>query len=271
MTTSDDERPPDDRHQRHRELEAVTMTALGLGRLLMECGARAKVVDAHVVDLARALGVDALETRAGYASLEATARKGDVNSTRMVTVGYHGVNQRLDQRLRRLVDRAEREPMTAAEVDAEIERLRATTPHHPDWLMALAAGVACAAFARLLGADWPAALMTLFAAMIGQGIRAVLRRRKNNVFIITLSVAFVGSLLGGVWAQRAGSATISTAMIGSILMLVPGVPLLNALSDIIEGRPTLGSARAVTVGVILAFATVGAWLAGLVLNVGIAR
>jgi uncharacterized membrane protein YjjP (DUF1212 family) len=50
-------------------------------------------------------------------------------------------------------------------------------------------------------------------------------------------------------------------MIGPVLLLVPGVPSFNAQLDILEGRPTLGSARAVWVAVILIFMTVGVWLA----------
>jgi uncharacterized membrane protein YjjP (DUF1212 family) len=49
-------------------------------------------------------------------------------------------------------------------------------------------------------------------------------------------------------------------MIASILLLVPGVPAVNAQSDILEGHPTLGSARAVTVAMILVFIAAGLWL-----------
>jgi uncharacterized membrane protein YjjP (DUF1212 family) len=271
MTSTANEHAPDDRPARHRELEAIALTALQFGKLLMECGARGRVVDAYVVDLAKALGVERAETRAGYASLEMTVQKNGVTSTRMIVVGYHGVNQRLDQALRRLVRQAQAQPMTPDAVDAEIERLRRIVPHHPHWLMAVAAGLACAAFARLLGADWAATAVVLAAATLGQTLRTFLRLRKASVFVISFTVGLAGSLMGGYGACFAGSATVPTAMIASILMLVPGVPSLNALSDILEGRPTLGSARAITVIVIMAFATTGLWLASLLLNVGLTR
>jgi uncharacterized membrane protein YjjP (DUF1212 family) len=51
------------------------------------------------------------------------------------------------------------------------------------------------------------------------------------------------------------------------LLLVPGVPALNAQNDILEGRPTLGSARAVWVMVILVFIAAGVRLAQGVLGV----
>ena len=41
---------------------------------------------------------------------------------------------------------------------------------------------------------------------------------------------------------------------------------VNALNDILEGHPTLGSARAVTVAVILIFAAAGLWFGKVLLS-----
>lgn len=256
---------------RHRDLEEIAMAALKAGRLLMECGARASLVDSCVVRLARALGAETAETRAGYASLSITVRHGQNTITRMIAVGRHGVNQQLDRALRALVGRVQQTPMRPGEVLAEIDRLVRATPHNPHWLIAVAVGVACASFGRLLGADWAAFGPVLACSGVAQYLRGAALRRGVNVFVVALLVAFVASLLSGLGAMLAGSGTVDTAMIASILLLVPGVPLLNAQSDILEGRPTLGSARGVTVLMIMIFATTGLWLSGLVLGTGIAR
>ena len=58
-----------------------------------------------------------------------------------------------------------------------------------------------------------------------------------------------------------GSGTINLAMMASILLLVPGVPSTNAQTDIMDGYPTMGSARAVWVLMIMVFAAVGVWFA----------
>jgi uncharacterized membrane protein YjjP (DUF1212 family) len=57
-------------------------------------------------------------------------------------------------------------------------------------------------------------------------------------------------------------------MTAAVLLLVPGVPSLNAQYDILNGRPTLGSARAVWVAVILIFITIGVWLGQMALGEG---
>jgi len=115
------------------------------------------------------------------------------------------------------------------------------------------------AFARLLGADWAAFLPVLLAGSIGQWTRAKLRARGVNLCLIAVAIAFMAGVIGGIGAHFLGSASAETALIASTLLLVPGVPATNAQTDIMEGFPTVGSARAVSVAMIMVFATLGIW------------
>lgn len=249
-------------------LEAIAMVALEAGRLLMEAGASARSVDEIVSLVSHGLGATRVGLRVGYASLGLTIGMGNAGITRMRKVGHIGVNQSLDQALRRLAIRIAQGGMTPAEAQAEIDRLIRETPRHSPLLVAVSVGLACAAFGRLLGVDWVGTGPVLIAATIGQFVRREMAARHFNVFLNATLVSFVSSVIAGLGARLAGSHTIPTAMIASILLLVPGVPSLNAQNDILEGRPSLGSARAVWVAVILIFITVGLWLGQAVISEG---
>jgi uncharacterized membrane protein YjjP (DUF1212 family) len=149
-----------------------------------------------------------------------------------------------------------------------LARLVRETPRHSIWLVAPAVGMACAAFGRLLGVDWLAVGPVFVAATLGQTLRWRLHSWHVNTFITATLVAFFGAALSGLTARWAGSHTVDTAMTAAVLLLVPGVPSLNAQNDILEGRPTLGSARAVWVAVILVFITTGVWLGQALLGEG---
>jgi len=244
------------------------MAALEAGRLLMEAGASARSVDEIVARVARGLGAERVDLRVGYASLAITVGIGLDGITRMRKVNHIGVNQSLDQELRHLAERLAPAAMTPAGLRAELDRLVTTTPRHSGIVMAVAVGLACAAFGRLLGVDWMGTGPVFGAAMIGQFLRRELATRHFNVFLNATLVSFVSSVIGGLGARYAASQTVATAMIASILLLVPGVPALNAQNDILEGRPTLGSARAVWVVVILIFVTAGLWLGQVVIAEG---
>jgi len=247
-------------------LEPIAMVALDAGRMLMEAGASANSIDEIVSKFARGLGADRVDLRIGYASLAVTIGIGANGITRMREVGYLGVNQRLDQELWHLAARISRGELTTEQTRAELTRLATKTPRHSAWVMAVAVGLACAAFGRLLKVDWAGTGPVFLAATIGQFFRRELLTRHVNVFICASLVSFVSSLLGGLGAHWAGSEKIDMAMIASILLLVPGVPSVNALNDILEGHPTLGSARAVTVAVILIFVAAGLWFGQVLLD-----
>jgi uncharacterized membrane protein YjjP (DUF1212 family) len=241
-------------------LEPLAMVALDAGRMLMEAGASAASIDVIVAKVARGLGADRVDLRIGYASLAITIGIGPNGITRMREVGHLGVNQRMDQALWHLADRVSRGELTVDETRAELTRLAKATPRHSTWVMAIAVGLACAAFGRLLKVDWLGTGPVFLAATIGQYVRRDLLARHVNVFICATVVALVASALGGLGARLLQSETVTMAMIASILLLVPGIPCVNAQSDILDGHPTLGSARAVTVAVVLIFLTAGLWL-----------
>lgn len=246
---------------KHRALEQIAMVALQAARVLMESGARSKVAHQCAVMVAQGLGGENVAFRSGYASLAITVASGVNTISRMIDVGPHGVNHKLDQGIRGLAVRVAQGGMTPPETQAEIDRLVRGTKRHPPWLVALAVGLACAAFGRLLGVDWLGFAAVAVASTVGQYVRHLLLHRRINVFVVAAVIAFIAASLGGLGARWLGSGTENLALMASVLLLVPGVPALNAQIDIMEGSPTLGSARAVTVIFIMVFLTVGVWLA----------
>ena len=253
---------------RHRVLERVALVALKAARILLESGARVKVVHEGAALVARGLGADIIGMRAGYASLEITVSHGGNTITRMTTVGAHGVNHRLDHAARALCLKVSKGGMEIAAVEAAIDDLPRTVPRYGAATTALAVGLACAAFARLLGVDWAAFLPVFVAGTAGQYTRHLLRQRGINAYVIAAVIAFFAAALAGAGAKLAGSGTVPLAMIAATLLLVPGVPATNAQTDIMDGYPSMGSARAVAVLMVMIFVTVGVWIAEVMLGVG---
>lgn len=251
----------------HYALTRIAHVALQAGAVLAQSGASVRVVHEGTQMVANGLGAEVLGIRSGYASFEITLARGPYTTTQMMQIGRHGVNHRLDFAVRDLVMRAAGGSMTPDEIEAGLERLQCETPRHPSWLVAVATGAACAAFGRLLGADWPSFVPTLVAAGVGQTVRHALLSRHVNVFVVAAIVGCVAAALGSLGARLAGSGTVELAMMASILLLVPGVPSTNAQTDIMDGYPTMGSARAVTVIMVMVFAVTGLWLADFLLRI----
>jgi uncharacterized membrane protein YjjP (DUF1212 family) len=248
-------------------LPAIAAVALQFGKLLMEAGASARQVEGLVREIATGLGANDPELRVGYASLAVTVKSGDQSLTCMRKVGPPGVNQALYQHLCRSAAQIGRGECSAVQASAQINRIANFCSPHSTLIMSIAAGIACAAFGRLLDVDWAGIGPIFGASMLSQLLRRQLAHWRVNFFLAVTIVAFLGSLLAGIGAGWMGSQTVARDMVVTVLLLVPGVPAFNAQFDMLEGRPTLGSARAATVALTLIFMTAGVWMAGGVLGV----
>ena len=254
---------------RHRRLEEIARAALAVGQMLMETGARSSVVKTGMRKIAAGLGADVSHSRIGYASIALTVTHGPHTITQMIGVGPHRVDMRLNHAVRDLCTRAGRGGLSPEDVLSELDGLPGKVPHHHRLAIAAAAGIACAAFGRLLGTDWVSVAPIFAASTIAQGVRMALVARGTNAFVLIAIVAFLASAIAGLGAIWAGSGTLGIAMTAAVLLLVPGVPSMNAQTDIMEGFPTLGSARFVTVAMILIFITVGMGAARMIVAPGL--
>jgi uncharacterized membrane protein YjjP (DUF1212 family) len=119
-------------------------------------------------------------------------------------------------------------------------RVRAKPPIHPR-LVLLLAGLANASFCRLFNGDWPAVGVVLAATLIGFFVRQQMQQRGINHFIVFTVSAFVASMCAS--AALLCSRTEETAMATSVLYLIPGVPFINGVIDILEGHTLVGFSR----------------------------
>ena len=254
---------------RQQHLEQTATVALAVGRILMETGARSSVVKTGMRKIATGLAATSSHSRIGYASISLTVSQGQTTITRMLGVEQHRVDMRLNHAVRDLCTEAERGGMSPQDISTAIDSLTEKTRHHHRLVIAVGAGVACAAFGRLLGTDWASVAPIFAASTIAQVVRMALVARETNVFVLIAIVAFLASAIAGLGAIWAGSETLGIAMTAAVLLLVPGVPSMNAQTDIMEGFPTLGSARFVTVAMILIFITVGMGAARMIVAPGL--
>ena len=111
-------------------LDHIAMAAMRCSALLMESGARSKVVQEFAAAATRAMGAEFHGFRIGYASLAITVGHDGGTVTRMIAFGTPGVNHRLDQALRALARRAQAEGITVEAFSAEITRLQKETPRY---------------------------------------------------------------------------------------------------------------------------------------------
>lgn len=99
--------------------------------------------------------------------------------------------------INRLTQRVVDGELDRVKVRSELERIVNTPPHYPRWLVVGMAGMACAAFSRLMGGDWAVFGVTFVAAATAMAVRQELSRHYFNSLVVVIVTALVaGALLG---------------------------------------------------------------------------
>ena len=232
-------------------LADIVDVALTAGQLLMQNGAESQRVEETVRLLGTGLGCDWGNVLVSYNAIIVTHVSGDEFRTKIRRVDAIGVNMSLLEAISHLTHRVEEGKFDRFQVRAELDRIKATPRNYNRWATALAVGLACAAFSRLFGGDWLVFGVTLAAATLAMVVRHELTHRKFNMLLGVIITAFVAGGLAGPLNWFHFSPHPELALAASVLLLVPGVPFINAVEDLIKGYIVVGLARGAASGLII--------------------
>jgi uncharacterized membrane protein YjjP (DUF1212 family) len=84
-------------------------------------------------------------------------------------------------------------------------------------------------------------------------VRQQLALRRVTPVLNVLATAFVASIVTGLGTRLLPTATPQHALAAAVLLLIPGVPLINAFEELVRGYSLLAVARGVQ-GLLVAFA-----------------
>jgi len=238
-------------------LSDVARLSLSIGRVFMECGESGRVIHEEISTAACALGCDSAEVYCQHAAIIVTLRRGEEFCVQMGKVGEHGVNLRRSEATKDTLRRIASGQLDCSTAQIEMDEIPDRVSSYPEWLVCLCTGLACGAFGRLLGVDWSAFVPVVIGSAIGQWIRHAMIARKQNIFITSAIVSFCSAFLAGLGARLLGSLHPGPATVATVLLLVPGVAVLNTQMDAIEGKPNLAAARGLRVLYLLVFMTLG--------------
>jgi uncharacterized membrane protein YjjP (DUF1212 family) len=136
------------------------------------------------------------------------------------------------------------------QVRKAFEKLDHLPPQYPASVVVVMVGLACAAFSRLFGGDWAVFGVTFAASAAAMWVRQQLSRSYFNALLVVIVTAFVAGFIASSATLLKLSPQPQTALAASVLLLVPGVPLINSAQDLIKGHLVIGIVRGVTGGLI---------------------
>lgn len=221
---------------------AITRLCIQCGLFLLQHGAESALVEELSTRLGLALGMDSVESSISSNAIVLTTIKDGMCLTSTRKNSDRGINMHVVTEVQHIVILTEHKLLDCKDVEkrfAQVKPLR-----YPRRLVTLMVGLSCACFCKLNNGGWDGAFITFCASSVAMYVRLVLAGRHLHPQINFCITAFVATTVSGLMLTLPVFLQSSTvAMAASVLLLVPGFPLINSVADMFKGHINTGLAR----------------------------
>ena len=158
----------------------------------------------------------------------------------------HGINMTTLSLISKLSWTAIREDYSIERYAEELEAIANRPRNYTANQVAIGTGFACGGFCIQFGCDWIAFIYASIAAAIGMRLKGLLVEKGINVYMSIAASAFVSTVIA--WATGFLPAWTDTPLhplLACALFIVPGVPLINFVDDMLDNYISVGMTRAI--------------------------
>jgi uncharacterized membrane protein YjjP (DUF1212 family) len=232
---------------------------LDTGRLLMESGADTPRIMRNMKRTAAFLCLreQDLQIYVNLNLLMVNYAEGEESYTKFKRCNRHGINMTVISYVSKLSWRAIREDYTCEQYAEALDEIENRRPNYTPWQVAVGGGFACGGFCIQFGCDWPAFVYASLSAILGFRLRQYLNSKGSNQYVNIAIASFLSTILAWVMGvcNVLHSSTPWHPLMACALFIVPGVPLINFVNDMLTGYTQIGLTRAInTLLMVLAMA-----------------
>ncbi|MBD1575256.1 MULTISPECIES: threonine/serine exporter family protein [Vibrio] len=244
----------------------ITRFIINAGQMLLAHGAESTVVADITRRLGLACGMEEVEVSLSASSIIITTIMDDNCVTTVRRSPDRGINMSVVTDIQHICIMVERRVLDFTLAQHKLEQIK--PKRHNRWIVVLMIGLSCAAFSHLAGGDRIAFAITFVASAIGMIVRQEIAHRNFNPLLNFAVTSFVITLISSQAVIYQIGSHPFLPMASSVLMMVPGFPLINAAADMLKGYINMGIARfvmatlltlATSIGIVGAMTLTGAW------------
>ncbi|MFI3258845.1 MAG: threonine/serine exporter family protein [Rikenellaceae bacterium] len=240
-----------------RDLIEVADLLLDIAASLVGAGSHTSRVVHNVNRMAASFGYEVFITIFLKNLTMMVRRKGSVESITLVKSTKHmPLNFRIVAELSELSWHTHDNRLTVEQAREEYESVMAT-PRLP-WLAVWPlVAIANASFCKLFGGDWISCGVVLLSSFVAFFVRQRLMEWGVVHPIVFVISAFISSMIASLCSVYSLCSTPDIALATSVLFLIPGVPLINSVMDILEGHVLMGISRFINAATLVVGITIG--------------
>ncbi len=172
--------------------------------------------------------------------------------SRLKRTSPHRVNFKIVSGISRMSWKVLEENWTLSQINVELRRLK-KLPNYPQWVELTMVGLAGSSFCHIFGGGVIEMAVVFIATFAGLKTRHWAVKKKFNPYVSVYFAALIASLIAGFAEFFNFGSQPEAAFSTAVLFLVPGIPLINSITDLMDGNTQNGIVRMVN-GLIIAFA-----------------
>lgn len=237
-------------HQLTHKLNLLLQT----GKLLVESSDDTHHIMRRMSRTAAFLGLskENLHIHIDYNMLMVNFSDDEHSFTKFQRCDRHGINFTTMSLISKLTYRAVRKNYTPEQYERELNAIAHKPRNYSPMATAVGAALACGGFCIQFGCDWAAFLYASLAAFVGFRLRARMLAAGINVYVAIAIAAFASTLVA--WLTTflpAWTTTPLHPLLACALFIVPGVPLINFVDDMLDNNIQVGLIRSLNTVLIM--------------------
>ena len=240
---------------------------LEIGSLLMVSGANTERVKITMCRIAGAFDCDSDLLITPHALMLTLTYKDQIKTfTRVKWVPNMHLNFNLISDISTMSWKIVEEKWSVERINNEIKMLD-RSPLYPRLLVLFLVALAGASFCRLFGGGMTEMILCFSGTFLGLFVRQETMKLKFNFYLCVFFAALTSSFVIGLYSFLKPDGDYVHALSTSVLFLIPGVPMINSFSDLIDGNILNGTTRGVNVLVIAFAIALGLMVSLLIFNI----
>ena len=222
---------------------------LRTGQLLVESAADTNRIMRNMKRTAAFLGLpeEHLHIYVQFNMLMVNLSDNEHSFTKFQRCDKHGINMTTISLISKLSWKAIREDYSIERYAEELEAIASRPRNYTPVQVAIGTGFACGGFCIQFGCDWTAFFYASFAAAIGMYLRGLMLRKGLNNYMGIAIAAFISTVIAWATTYLPSSWTDTPLhpLLACALFIVPGVPLINFVDDMLDNYIQVGLTRAI--------------------------
>ena len=242
-----------------RKLDLLLRT----GKILVESSADTSRIMRNMKRTAAYLGLneEQLHIHITYTMLMVNLSDGTHSFSKFQRCDKHGIEMHAISDISKLSWSAIKEDYSLDRYEEELNKIATRKRSYTHWQVAIAAGFACGGFCIQFGCDWSAFFYASIAAALGFRLRVKLNEIGSNMYANIAVAAFVATILAWLLGTFASSNFVASLppllsnvlhtntpwhpLMACTLFLVPGVPIINFVNDVLDNNIEVGIIRGI--------------------------